>query len=102
MFSSQRRAFRWFLFFAVLLPPAGAFAQQGGIELFSGNTIFESGTRVSLSHIYFSRGSLFSGSEEVVLTIRCGVTPTLRNKNQKSENKTEHNFKKNLKFLILN
>ncbi len=90
MFSSQRRAFRWFLFFAVLLPPAGAFAQQGGIELFSGNTIFESGTRVSLSHIYFSRGSLFSGSEEVgnplerstrehrmVLGFDHGVTPKL-------------------------
>ena len=90
MFSSQRRVFRWFLFFAVLLPPAGASAQQGGIELFSGNTIFESGTRVSLSHIYVSRGSFFRGSEEVadsldrsmrehrmVLGFDHGVTPEL-------------------------
>ena len=90
MLSSQRRAFCWFSFFVVLLPLAGAPAQDGGIELFSGNTIFESGSRVSLSHIYVSRGSLFSGSEEVanplersmlehrmVLGFDHGVTPKL-------------------------
>ena len=90
MLSSQRRAFCWFLFFAAFLPLAGTPAQDGGIELFSGNTIFESGSRISLSHIYVSRGSLFQGTEEVpnplersmwehrmVLGFDHGVTPKL-------------------------
>lgn len=50
---------------AALALPAGVSAQDGGIEVLSGHTIFESGTRVSLSHLYSLRGSLFSGSEEV-------------------------------------
>ena len=48
-----------------LVFPAGVSAQDGGIEVLSGNTIFESGTRISLSHLYSSRGSLFRGSDEI-------------------------------------
>ena len=45
--------------------PAGVAAQDGGIEVLAGHTIFESGTRISLSHLYSSRGTLSSGSDEV-------------------------------------
>ena len=65
MHFSRRWVTGWCSFFAVLLTTAGVSAQDGGIEVFSGHTIFESGSRVSLSHLYSSRGSLFSGSEEV-------------------------------------
>ncbi len=50
---------------AALVLPAGISAQDGGIEVLSGHTIFESGSRISLSHIYSSRGRLFSGSDEI-------------------------------------
>jgi len=60
----------WFIYrvlpLAALVFPAGVSAQDGGIEVLSGNTIFESGARISLSHLYSSRGSLFRGSDEVV------------------------------------
>ena len=87
---SRRWVSGWFSFFAVLLSMAGVSAQDGGIEVFSGHTIFESGSRVSLSHLYSSRGSLFIGSEEVpnpaarsmrehraVLGFNHGLTPEL-------------------------
>jgi len=87
---SRRWVSGWFFFFAVLLSMAGVSAQDGGIEVFSGHTIFESGSRVSLSHLYLSRGSLFSGSEDVgnpleksmqehrvVLGFNHGITPEL-------------------------
>jgi len=90
MSSLQRQAFRWVLLVAVFFPQGKTFSQNGGIELFSGNTIFESGSRISLSHIYVSQGSLFNGSEEVpnplersrrehrmVLGFDHGVTPEL-------------------------
>jgi len=66
----MRNFMRWEILRVVLLAalalPAGAAAQDGGIEVLSGNTIFESGTRISLSHLYSSRGSFFRGSDEVV------------------------------------
>ncbi len=65
MCSSQRWAFRCLSFFAVLFQLTGAPAQDGGIEVFSGHTIFESGSRISISHLYSTRDTLFSGSEEV-------------------------------------
>jgi len=65
----MRNFMRWEILRVVLLAalalPAGAAAQDGGIEVLSGNTIFESGTRISLSHLYSSRDSLFRGSDEV-------------------------------------
>lgn len=42
-----------------------ASAQEGGIEVFAAETLFASGTRVSISHIYKSKGTLFDGSGEV-------------------------------------
>ena len=65
-------------------------AQDGGIEVISGHTIFESGSRISLSHLFTSRGSLFNGSSQVgnpddrsieehraVFGFNHGVTPEL-------------------------
>ena len=42
-----------------------ASAQEGGIELFAAETIFDQGTRVSVSHIYRRQGTLFEGTDEV-------------------------------------
>ncbi|MEC8934520.1 MAG: transporter [Planctomycetota bacterium] len=50
---------------AVMAFPSGVAAQDGGIEVLAGHTIFQSGTRISLSHLYSSRGTLFSGSDEL-------------------------------------
>ena len=60
------------VFFAV----AAVSAQDGGIEVISGNTIFESGSRVSLSHLYSSRGSSME-EHRAVLGFNHGVTPEL-------------------------
>jgi len=48
------------LFLSLSTPNASA--QDGGIEVFAAGTLFASGTRVSLSHIYESKGSFMSGS----------------------------------------
>ena len=40
-------------------------AQDGGIEIFAGETIFAKGTRVSLTHIIKSKEGLLKGSSEV-------------------------------------
>ena len=53
------------LLLTALAFPSGVVAQDGGIEVLAGHTIFESGTRISLSHLYSSRGTLSSGSAEV-------------------------------------
>lgn len=45
----------------LLLAPA-VDAQDGGIEVFAAETLFASGTRVSLTHIYESKGSLRRGT----------------------------------------
>ena len=45
--------------------PETAAAQEGGIEVFSAETIFDQGTRLSLSHIYKRKGTLFEGTDEV-------------------------------------
>jgi len=42
-----------------------ASAQEGGIELFAAETIFDHGMRVSVSHIYKRQGTLFDGTDEV-------------------------------------
>ena len=60
------------VFFAV----AVVSAQDGGIEVISGHTIFESGSRVSLSHLYSSRGSSME-EHRAVLGFNHGVTPEL-------------------------
>jgi len=49
---------------AVLLS-ASAAAQQGGIEVFAGETIFEKGIRISVSHLYNVRDGLRSGTDSV-------------------------------------
>ena len=40
-------------------------AQQGGIEVYAGETLFEQGTRISLSHIHKRKGTLRAGSDSV-------------------------------------
>lgn len=40
-------------------------AQDGGIEVFAAEPLFSSGTRVSLTHIYETKGSLYRGSNEI-------------------------------------
>ena len=40
-------------------------AQEGGIEVFAAETLFNRGTRVSVGHVYRSRGTLFLGDDEV-------------------------------------
>lgn len=47
---------------AVLATIAPVSAQDGGIEIFAGETIFTEGTRVSLSHIWKTKEGLLSGS----------------------------------------
>ncbi len=42
----------------------GLSAQEGGIEIFAGETLFQEGTRVSLTEIY-KRKSLYDGSDQV-------------------------------------
>ena len=90
MDTSRRWLSQGALLLTTLFMGAGLSAQDGGIEVFSGHTIFESGSRISLSHLYSSRGSLFSGSEQLgnpqdssmeehraVLGFNHGVTPEL-------------------------
>ena len=43
-----------------------ASAQEGGIEVFAAQTLFEGGTRVTISHIYKRKGSFLSGTNEVI------------------------------------
>jgi hypothetical protein len=50
---------------AALLAGGTASAQEGGIEVFAAETLFDQGTRVSLSHIYKSKGTLFRGSDSI-------------------------------------
>lgn len=47
---------------ALLGHGALAGAQNGGIEIFAGETLFAQGTRLSLAHIYRQRTDLYSGS----------------------------------------
>jgi len=49
----------------VLLVAGPAAAQDGGIEVFAAEPLFANGTRVSLTHIYESKGSLYRGSNEI-------------------------------------
>lgn len=42
-----------------------ASAQEGGIEVFAAQTLFDGGTRVSLSHVYRHKSDLYSGDDEV-------------------------------------
>ena len=39
-----------------------ASAQSGGIEIFAGQTLFDQGVRISLSHLYERKGSIYQGS----------------------------------------
>ena len=51
---------------AFTIAAAGApSAQEGGIEVFAAETLFDQGTRVSVSHIFRRKGTLFRGSDEV-------------------------------------
>lgn len=49
----------------LLTGAAPASAQEGGIEVFAAETLFASGTRVSISHIYKRNGTRFDGTSEV-------------------------------------
>ncbi len=40
-------------------------AQEGGIEVFAAGTLFSRGTRLSLSHIYKQKGTLYDGDDEI-------------------------------------
>jgi len=44
---------------------SNAWSQEGGIEVFAAETLFTSGTRVSVGHVYRSRGSLLLGDDEI-------------------------------------
>ena len=50
---------------ALLLLAAPVSAQAGGIEVFAAETLFASGTRVSISHIRERKGTLFDGTSEL-------------------------------------
>lgn len=54
----------WSLCFASLCANP-CLAQSGGIEIFSGETLFAEGTRISLSHLYEQRTDLYQGSDTV-------------------------------------
>lgn len=47
------------------LIPSESHAQNGGIELFSGETLFEGGTRLSLSSVYQEKKSVYRGSHRI-------------------------------------
>lgn len=49
---------------ALLLTAAPAMAQEGGIEVFAAETLFASGTRVSVSHIYLEKNDLYDGTDK--------------------------------------
>jgi hypothetical protein len=56
------------LFTCLMLLPVcqqQASAQEGGIEVFAGETLFEAGTRGSITHIYKRKGSLLMGHNEI-------------------------------------
>ena len=61
--TSIRSAFGTLLLALPLSAPS--LAQQGGIEVFAGETLFEQGTRISLSHIHKRKGTLREGSNEI-------------------------------------
>jgi len=42
-----------------------AFSQEGGIEVFAAETLFEQGFRISESHLYKRAGGLYSGSNRI-------------------------------------
>ena len=44
---------------------AGARAQEGGIEVFAAQTLFDQGWRVSESHLYKRKGNVYRGSNRV-------------------------------------
>ena len=57
---------RWLVLLACILwPMSRAAAQEGGIEVFAGGTLFETGMRVSVSELYKPKRNLFRGSNEV-------------------------------------
>ena len=58
--TSIRSAFGTLLLALPLSAPS--LAQQGGIEVFAGETLFEQGTRISISHIHTRKGTLREGS----------------------------------------
>ena len=49
----------------VTLLAALAAGQEGGIEIFAGETLFERGTRVSLTEIYKRKAHLYDGSSRI-------------------------------------
>ncbi len=50
---------------ALALGGSVAVAQEGGIEIFAGETLFESGLRANITQLIKPRGDLFRGSNEV-------------------------------------
>ncbi len=53
------------LLLAALAFISPARAQEGGIETFAGETLFDQGTRVSISHIYKLEANVYRGSSHV-------------------------------------
>jgi len=50
---------------ALTWSPGEALAQEGGIEVFAGETLFERGFRLSFTELYKPKRDLFSGSNEI-------------------------------------
>ena len=63
MLSSMKQVTRWFLL--ALFVAGGAQAQDGGIEVFAGETIFVEGSRVSITETWLRREGLVSGGNSV-------------------------------------
>lgn len=67
---SQERRARTVLACALVLSLTGlATAQEGGIEVFAAETLFATGTRGSISHIFKRKGKLLQGSDSVPNTL---------------------------------
>ena len=55
----------WAALCALVLTTGEAAAQDGGIEVFAGETLFEKGLRVSFTELYKPKSKLYSGANEV-------------------------------------
>ena len=85
----------WIVLCAVLLPTDDVAAQDGGIEVFAGETLFEKGLRVSFTELYKPKTKLYSGVNEV-------GNPTDRfNKEYRSVLGVDYGFNRDLTLMAL-
>lgn len=56
------------LLLGLLCSASSVAAQEGGIEIFAGETLFKEGWRISATEIYKPKDSLFAGSREIANT----------------------------------